>query len=75
MPDIVLMETWAKAGQAIDLSCDHRNCVPAFSAEACRWYTPEQVRERYPRHDAVCSACGQRCIVYASLAHLQAGGW
>lgn len=57
------------------LNCLHLQHTPVFSAAACIHLSPEQVRERYPRFDSICTVCKLKCTIYASLDHAMAGGW
>lgn len=74
-PRFVITELTLTPGTPPDLSCPHTPHIPKFDAEACRWLAPEQVREKYPRYNARCTACGQQAIIYASLQHFLEGGW
>ena len=74
--DIVIQQTLAKEGESLDRQCLHAQHTPRFHAASCAFLGPEAVRTSFPRYDALCSTCGQRCIIYASLEHLIAsGGW
>lgn len=68
-PQIVISET---AGAFT--ACTHGQHTPAFNAEACRYFTPAQVREKYPPFQGECSSCHRRVTIWASLAHMQALG-
>lgn len=72
---VVISEVAHTAGVPVNLDCPHTPHVPPYNAEACRWLSVEQVRAQYPRFDALCTLCHQACRIYASLAHMQAGGW
>ena len=71
---IVLSETWPREGQPINRECLHAQHTPAFSIEACRYLSREQIREKYPAFNSTCASCGQKCRIWASLEHLQALG-
>ena len=70
MTTIIVGETFAR-----DVTCEHQAHTPAFDAQACRYLSPEQVREQYPRYEGTCTACHARIILYASLEHFHAGEW
>ena len=71
---MVIMETWAKPGEALNRQCLHLQHTPVFNAEACRSLPPEQVKEKYPRFDSTCTTCGQQCRIWAHLDHMKALG-
>lgn len=70
MADIVIAETSGSY-----TPCQHVVHIPVFNAEACRYFSSEQVREKYPRFDGICTLCNHRCIIYANLTHAKAGEW
>ena len=55
--------------------CDHRQHVPHFNEQDARYLSMEQVRKDWPRYQGLCSACGADITLYASITHMQAGGW
>ena len=70
--EIVIGETKGNARG----ECDHRqHTPPPFDTYTARYWSVEQVRKDAPRYEGVCSACGAQIILYASLAHMIAGGW
>ena len=69
--EIVIGETKGRAST----SCEHDVHVPPFDAHTVHYWSVEQVRQRYPRYQGTCSACGAQIILYASIEHMVAGGW
>ena len=55
--------------------CDHRQHTPRFDPATTRYHSVEQVQLQYPRYEGICSSCGAQIILYASMAHMVAGGW
>lgn len=74
MNDYVISETLAKPGEPLNRTCLHLQHVPPFNAAAARPLPPEQVREKWPKYDSVCTACGQQCRIWANITHMKALG-
>lgn len=72
--NITIAEVWPLSDGAAIIPCTHAPHQPRFEPEACRYQSPEWVRERYPRYDSVCSVCKQKVRLWANIAHMQALG-
>lgn len=56
--------------------CAHPSIkVPVFYRAVGLDLSSEEVRERWPRSEGVCSDCGSYVVAYASLEHQIAGDW
>jgi hypothetical protein len=72
--NVALAEVWPLSAGAAIIPCEHTPHQPRFEPEACKYQSPEWVRQRYPRYDSICSVCKQRVRLWASIAHMQALG-
>ena len=71
----VIAWTSPVSGASAIIDCPHGPHVPRVAVSALDFLTPQQVRERYPMFDSVCTQCKQRVQMWAGMAHFMAGGW
>lgn len=55
--------------------CTHPSIGVEFDEEAARGLEAYEVRERWPRAEALCPDCGAFVAKYASLDHYAMGDW